>query len=67
MHLSARDLVLDCICNVKYETFFTIARPFFDTKNSFNDFFGYLCAFKMKLNNFLFGSILSGIDLVKEY
>ena len=33
MHFNARkDLVFDCICNVKYEAFFTIARPFPDTR-----------------------------------
>ena len=32
-------LVLDYICNVKYEAFFTIARPFLDRRNSFHDFF----------------------------
>ena len=33
-------LFLDSICNVKYEAFFTIARPFFNTRNIFHDFFG---------------------------
>ena len=32
-------LTLDCICNVKYEAFFIVARPFFNTRNSFHDFF----------------------------
>ena len=32
-------LVLDHICNVIYGAFFTIARPFLDTRNFFHDFF----------------------------
>ena len=32
----------------------------------FNDFFGYLCVFKMKLNNYQVESFLIGIDLVIE-
>ena len=64
MHFSARDLVLDCICNAKYGAFFTLARPFLDTIKFFHDFFWYWCVFMMKLNNFLVGSFLSGIGLV---
>ena len=41
MHFSARALVLKSICFVKYEAFFTIARPFFDTRNFFHNFFLY--------------------------
>ena len=33
-------LVLNCICKVNYEAFFTIARPFLDIKK-INDFFCY--------------------------
>ena len=32
-------IVLDYICSVKYGAFFTIARPFLDTRNFFHDFF----------------------------
>ena len=46
---------MDYICNVKYGAFITIARPFFDLRIFFHDFFGYLCAFKMKLKLFLVG------------
>ena len=37
--LMQEGLVLECICNVKYGSFFTIARPFLDTKFFFHDFF----------------------------
>ena len=56
-------LVLDCIWSVKYGAFFTIARPFFDTRNFFNDFFLYYCVSKMKLNTFSVESFLIGIGL----
>ena len=56
------DIVLDYICNVKYGAFFTIARPFLDTKKNY-DFFWYQCVFKMKLNNFLVEIFLIGIGL----
>ena len=36
MHFSQKGLVLDCICNVKYGAFFTIARPFLDERNFFS-------------------------------
>ena len=39
MHFSARDLLLDYICTVKYGAFFTIARPFLNRRNFFHDFF----------------------------
>ena len=52
MHFSAGDLVLDCICNVKYGAIFTIARPFLDRRNAFSDFFFALVVSKMKLKNF---------------
>ena len=64
MHFSARGLVLDYICSEKYEAFFTIARPFLDTRKKIHEFFWYYCVFKMKLNNFLVGSFLIGIGLV---
>ena len=38
-------LDLDYICFVKYGTFNTFARPFFDTRIFFNDFFGYYTKF----------------------
>ena len=58
---------MDCICSVKYEAFFTVARPFLDARKKIHDFFWYLCVFKMKLNNFLVGSFLIGIGLVIEF
>ena len=60
-------LVLNCICNVKYEAFFTLAMPFLDRKQNFMIFFGSGVFFKMKLNNFLVGSFLSGIGLLIEF
>ena len=61
-------LILDYICNVKYGAFFTISRPFLNTRNFFhNYFFGTSVLFKLKLNNFLVGSFLSGISLVVEF
>ena len=60
-------LVLDCICSVKYGAFFTVARPFLNTKFFFHDFFWYFCFFKMKLNNFLVGSFSRGIGLIIEF
>ena len=39
-------LVLDCICNVKYKAFFTIARPFLNRRNLFHDFFLLLIFFQ---------------------
>ena len=60
-------LVLDCICSVKYGAFFTVAKPFLDTRNFFHNFFWYHCFFKMKLNNFLVGSFSNGIGLVIEF
>ena len=67
MHFSARELVLDCICSVKYEAFFIVARPFFDTRNFFHDFFSTSVFLKVKLNNFLVRSLLIGIDLVIKF
>ena len=32
-------LVMDCIYSVKYGAFFTVARPFLDRRNFFQDFF----------------------------
>ena len=40
---------MDYICSVKYGAFFTIARPFLDTRNFFQDFFGSSVFLKMKL------------------
>ena len=59
-------LVLDCICNVKYEVIFTLARAFLNTKKKkkFIIFFWYKCVFKMKLKNFLVGSFLIRIGFV---
>ena len=59
-------LGLDCICNVKYGPFFGVARPFLDTRIFIHDFFWYLCVFKIKLNNFLIGSFLIELVLVKR-
>ena len=61
-------LVLDYICSVRYWTFFNVARPFLDRRNFFKDFFGINIFFiKIKLNNFLVESFLSGIGLVIEF
>ena len=56
-------LVLDYICSVKYETFFTIARLYLDTRKKFMILFGN-SVFKMKLDNSLVRSFLIGIGLV---
>ena len=34
-------LVLDCICSVKHEAFFIVARLFLDTRKKIHDFFWY--------------------------
>ena len=52
MHFSVGNLVLDCICNVKYEAFFIVTRPFLDKKNSMI-FLGISVFLKIKFNNFL--------------
>ena len=59
-------LILDCICSVKYGAFSIDARPFLDTRKIFMIFF-VLVFFKIKLNNFLVGSFLSGIGLIIEF
>ena len=53
------DLILDYICNIKYGAFFTIARPFFNTRKKIHDFLVLL-----KLNKFIVESFLIGIGLV---
>ena len=47
MHFSARGgLVLDCSCSVNYGAFFTVARPFLDTRKKNHDFFFVLVFFQ---------------------
>ena len=68
MHFSARGskFGLYSIFFVKYGTFFTIARPFFDTRIFFMISFG-TNIFKMNFSNFLVGSLLIGIGLVEGF
>ena len=40
------NLILDYICSIKYEAFFTIARSFLDTRKKINDFFGTIVFLK---------------------
>ena len=58
---------MDSICTVKNGAFFNTTRPFSDIRIFFNDLFWYYCVFKMKLNNFLVGTFLSGTGLVIEF
>ena len=59
-------LVLDCICSVKYEAFFTIARPFLIEENFF--MISFVLVFSQdEVEQLSSWKFLCGIGLVIEF